>query len=113
MKIWSQNILSKFLNRPLLSCLAFVVLAACSGTGQKTADSSTAAVSAASGEQAEPQVVKVPTSDEVMYRVFAAEYLGAEGDLPGAVEEYLVAAMESDDPAIARRATRVAYAAEA
>jgi tetratricopeptide (TPR) repeat protein len=48
-----------------------------------------------------------------MYRVFAAEYLGAEGDLPGAVEEYLVAAMESNDPEIARRATRVAYAAEA
>lgn len=58
-------------------------------------------------------VVKVPTSEEVMYRVFAAEYLGSEGDLPGAVEEYLVAAMESNDPAIARRATRVAYAAEA
>ena len=54
-----------------------------------------------------------PTSEEVMYRVFAAEYLGAEGDLQGAVGEYLEAAIESDDPAIARRATRVAFAAEA
>lgn len=54
-----------------------------------------------------------PTSEEVMYRVFAAEYLGAEGDLEGAVGEYLEAAIESDDPAIARRATRVAFAAEA
>ena len=53
-----------------------------------------------------------PTSEEVMYRVFAAEYLGAEGDLQGAVGEYLEAAIESDDPAIARRATRVAFAAE-
>lgn len=54
-----------------------------------------------------------PTDDEVMYRVFAAEYLGAEGDLNGAVEEYLEAALRSGDVAIARRATRVAYAAEA
>jgi len=53
-----------------------------------------------------------PTSDEVMYRVFAGEYLGSEGDLDGAVKEYLQAAMESDDPAIARRATRIAFAAE-
>jgi tetratricopeptide (TPR) repeat protein len=58
-------------------------------------------------------VKKAPTSEEVMYHVFAAEYLGAEGDLSGAVEEYLAAAMESNDPEIARRATRVAYAAEA
>jgi len=54
-----------------------------------------------------------PTSEEVMYRVFAAEYLGAEGDLESAVGEYLEAAMVSDDPEIARRATRVAFAAEA
>ena len=48
-----------------------------------------------------------------MYRVFAAEYLGAEGDLQGAVGQYVEAAMLSDDPGIARRATRVAFAAEA
>jgi tetratricopeptide (TPR) repeat protein len=54
-----------------------------------------------------------PTDEEVMYRVFAGEYLGAEGDLEGAVEEYLEAAMRSDDYEIARRATRVAFAAEA
>jgi tetratricopeptide (TPR) repeat protein len=39
--------------------------------------------------------------------------LGAEGDLEAAVGEYLEAALASDDPAIARRATRVAFAAEA
>jgi len=54
-----------------------------------------------------------PTDSEVMYRVFAAELLGNEGDLQGAVAEYLEAAMESDDPAIAMRATRVAFAAQA
>jgi tetratricopeptide (TPR) repeat protein len=54
-----------------------------------------------------------PTDEEVMYRVFAAEYLGAEGDLQGAVGEYLEAAVRSDDPEIARRATRIAFAAEA
>jgi tetratricopeptide (TPR) repeat protein len=54
-----------------------------------------------------------PTDEEVMYRVFAAEYLGAEGDLQAAVGEYLEAAVRSDDPQIARRATRVAFAAEA
>jgi len=47
-----------------------------------------------------------------MYRVFAGEYLGAEGDLQAAVNEYLEAAMHSNDPEIARRATRVAFAAE-
>ena len=54
-----------------------------------------------------------PTDEEVMYRVFAAEFLGAEGDFESAVGDYLEAAMISRDPAIARRATRVAYAAEA
>ncbi len=54
-----------------------------------------------------------PTSDEVMYHVFAAEFLGSEGDLEAAVGEYLEAALESKDPDIARRATRVAFAAQA
>jgi tetratricopeptide (TPR) repeat protein len=48
-----------------------------------------------------------------MYHVFAAEYLGSEGDWQAAVNEYLEAAMRSEDPEIARRAARVAFAAEA
>jgi tetratricopeptide (TPR) repeat protein len=48
-----------------------------------------------------------------MYRVFAAEMLGSEGDLKGAVGEYLEAALRSEDPAVAMRATRVAFAAQA
>jgi tetratricopeptide (TPR) repeat protein len=56
---------------------------------------------------------KEPTSEDVMYRVFAGEVTGAEGDMKRAAGEYLEAAMESDDPLIAARATRIALAAEA
>lgn len=63
--------------------------------------------------EAEPAAATpTPTDAEVMYNVFAAELLGSEGDLEGAVSAYLEAAMESDDPAIAQRATRVALAAQ-
>jgi tetratricopeptide (TPR) repeat protein len=76
-------------------------------------------------EKAEPQEEQVvivsapadtalePTSEEVIYGVLAGEYLGSEGDLQGAVGHYLEAAMVSDDIEIARRATRIALAAEA
>jgi Flp pilus assembly protein TadD len=89
--------------------LAMILTAACSATPEREAD----VVPMDASEPVEPVVKRAPTDEEVMYRVFAGEYLGAEGDLPGAVEEYLVAAMKSDDPEIARRATRIAYAAEA
>jgi tetratricopeptide (TPR) repeat protein len=52
-----------------------------------------------------------PTDADVMYHVFAAEVLGAEGDFSGAAEEYLEAALKSEDPEIAERATRVAMSA--
>lgn len=51
--------------------------------------------------------------EEVMFRVLAAEMRGNEGDMEGAVGDYLAAAMESDDPQVAMRATRVAFAAQA
>jgi len=51
--------------------------------------------------------------EEVMFRVMAAEMRGNEGDMEGAVGDYLAAAMESDDPQVAMRATRVAFAAQA
>ena len=54
-----------------------------------------------------------PTSPDVMYRVFAGEVMGVEGDMEQAASEYLEAAMESDDPAIAARATRIAISAQA
>ncbi len=92
----------------LAGCLAMALICACAGPQSRPGDEVAAA---AAPPPAEP--LAEPTDEEVMYRVFAAEYLGAEGDLQGAVGEYLEAAIASDDPAIARRATRVAFAAEA
>jgi tetratricopeptide (TPR) repeat protein len=54
----------------------------------------------------------MPTDPDVMYRIFAAEYLGSQGDLQAAVGEYLEAAMKSNDVQIAKRATQVAFATE-
>jgi len=51
--------------------------------------------------------------EEVMFRVMAAEMRGNDGDMQGAVGDYLAAAMESDDPQVSMRATRVAFAAQA
>lgn len=61
-----------------------------------------------SGMEIQPE----PVDEEVMYRVLAGEFLGSEGDLQKAVDEYLEAAMISSDPEIAKRATRIAFAAE-
>lgn len=52
-----------------------------------------------------------PTNSDVMYHVFSAEMLGAEGDLSGAAAAYLEAALISDDPEIAERAAKVAVSA--
>lgn len=72
-------------------------------------------------EPADPVTVESPASatdvagmdEEVMYKVMSAEMRGNEGDMEGAVGDYLAAAMESDDPQVAMRATRVAFAAQA
>lgn len=101
------------LSRWLAVCLATGLTAACATPPPERGESQADARSAAHGGPPDAETPLEPTSDEVMYRVFAAEYLGAEGDLEAAVGEYLEAAMVSDDPAIAHRATRVAFAAEA
>lgn len=96
----------------LACCLAAGLCAACA----TSADKPSAPAVAPAGETVDvltPDAPREPTDEDVMYRVFAAEYLGAEGDLQGAVGQYLEAAMLSDDPEISRRATRVAFAAEA
>jgi len=96
--------------------LAVPILFGCATDSHGTKDGVPAASADTAGAQTSPAASKAgtePTDEEVMYRVFAGEYLGAEGDLAGAVEEYLEAALRSDDVEIARRATRVAYAAEA
>ena len=58
-----------------------------------------------------PDSVLQPTDPNVMYHVFAAEIMGAEGDFSGAASEYLEAALVSEDPEIAERAARVAVSA--
>jgi len=55
---------------------------------------------------------ELPATDkDVMYHVFSAEVLGAEGDFSGAAAEYLEAALISEDPEIAERAARIAVSA--
>lgn len=96
--------------------LIALLLMACAGqtpSAEAPAAEPSAAPSPASPPASAAQPGATPTDSEVMYRVFAAELLGNEGDLQGAVGEYLEAAMESTDPAIAMRATRVAFAAQA
>ncbi len=53
----------------------------------------------------------LPMDTEVMYHIFAAEVMGAEGDFSGAAAEYLEAALASRDPEIAARAARIAVSA--
>jgi tetratricopeptide (TPR) repeat protein len=59
-----------------------------------------------------PVSERPPIDADVMYRVLAAEYLGSEGDFKQAAGEYLEAALNSDDPMIAQRATRVAISTQ-
>jgi tetratricopeptide (TPR) repeat protein len=83
-------------------CAATLLLSACAANGHRDSkpDQPEAVEAvAAQARQTEPDIIREPTDEEVMFRVFAAEYLEA--------------AMRSEDPEIARRATRVAYAAEA
>jgi len=99
------------LNRLLPACMTILMLSACTGSGQVKTGPEPAQAEVESAPVA-AVTERVPTDSEVMYRVFAAEYLGAEGDMQAAVGEYLEAAMRSNDPQIARRATRVAFATE-
>lgn len=100
------------LKRVLQACLAALVVSACAASPKANPEPATEATDELAGALVESTAETVPTDPEVMYRVFAAEYLGAEGDLQSAVGEYLEAAMRSNDPQIARRATRVAFATE-
>jgi tetratricopeptide (TPR) repeat protein len=76
---------------------------------QAEADVPPAAVESAVTEV--PVSELTPTDSEVMYHVFSAEVLGAEGDFSAAAAEYLEAALASEDPEIAERAARVAVSA--
>jgi tetratricopeptide (TPR) repeat protein len=58
-----------------------------------------------------PNKEMIPTDSDVMSHVFSAEILGSEGDFSGAAARYLEAALLSEDPEIAERATRIAVSA--
>lgn len=105
-----------FMIRFLVVGLAAVLLAACAtapSNGGTDPEMPTGEPDSQPVAVAEAEGPSEPTDEEVMYRVFAAEVLGSEGDLEGAVGEYLEAALQSDDPAVSMRATRVAFAAQA
>lgn len=105
----NRNIELRNLQKTLLLCGTFVLLAlgGCAANQPVTSDEQPELA-----QEPATEIRAEPISEDVMYRVFAGEYLGSEGDLEGAVGEYLEAAMESEDPEIARRATRIALAAE-
>jgi len=113
MKIRNRQLKFAMIGQLTVVCLAVVLVSACAGSAAKAPDPRTEASAVEAAGPAARESMREPTDEEVMYRVFAAEYLGAEGDLEAAVGEYLQAALGSDDPEIARRATRVAFAAQA
>jgi tetratricopeptide (TPR) repeat protein len=94
--------------------LASLLLCACANQGTQPSDQvpESGPVPGDSAQAAAEENLP-PTDAEVMYRVFAAEYMGSEGDLEKAASEYLAAALSSEDPEVAERATAVALAAEA
>lgn len=70
-------------------------------------------------DESPPEAAEAPAagdppdpSDEVAYKVWSAEIFGNEGQFEKAASEYLAAALMSDDPEIARRATEVAISAQ-
>jgi tetratricopeptide (TPR) repeat protein len=103
------NFLRGWLRTEVL-CLSVVLLTSCASAQRPEAGPE--AGSAAETNTPARTVEIEPIDDEILYRVFAGEYLGSEGDLQAAVDEYLEAAMISTDPEVAQRATRIAFAAE-
>lgn len=95
--------------RILIAGFSICLVAACATSTPVPDEATVQEPAVAQAPSGEPE----PTDADVMYRVFAGEFLGAEGDLDAAVGEYLEAAMKSSDPEIAQRATRIAFAAEA
>ncbi len=89
------------------------------GQPESNADSLAAAEVQQLLEQIPPQVAEniglqdAQTDPDVIEHVLAGEFLGSQGDLVGAAQEYALAAAISDEVQIADRATRVALQAQA
>lgn len=113
------------MNRFLLFSVALLWLALAGCAVQDTVDqqASTANTSGQVGEQPletiPPQVAgnigldHTETDPEIIEHILAGEFLGGEGDLEGAAEEYAQAAALSDDVQVADRATRISLQAQA
>lgn len=111
MKNMTRNLRFKSLG-PWLLALSLLGLAACAAAPQQEIGATPAAADVGIGQEDETVSLPEPIDEEVLYRVLAGEYLGSEGEIAAAVDEYLEAALISEDPEIARRAVRIAVAAE-
>jgi tetratricopeptide (TPR) repeat protein len=100
-----------FTKRAPVYLIALIFLLTACAT-QQPAQQADSTLPSAQVEAAEPSAAVEPTDPDVLYRVLAGEVIGADGDSSDAAYEYLEAAMESEDPAIAARATRIAMAAQ-
>lgn len=105
-----------------LLILFSLLLTACASSGADQAVSSGEKGPPAAGSEARetrPEALEPPLDgapdpqDEVALKVWSAEVFGSEGQLEKAASEYLAAALLSDDPDIAERATEVAVSAQA
>ncbi|MBI1423360.1 MAG: tetratricopeptide repeat protein [Gammaproteobacteria bacterium] len=97
-----------------------LILAACGampaqngGTSQPAAPATNAQpATPATSKPAEVEKTEAPAetdlSPDVLYRLLTAEIAGQRGQIHTAVRQYLAAARESRDPAVAERATRIA-----
>lgn len=103
--------------RFVLIALLFPLASCASNPAEPVADPADSTESVAQRSESTTAEATAPEAaemdEEVMFRVMAAEMKGNEGDMDGAVGDYLAAAMESTDPQVAMRATRVAFAAQA
>ncbi len=118
---WLQAVILRLMNYvycfmkrvPGVSIFVMLLMTACSSLQESPSPE----VVDAAPAKVEPTANDVPDSDlpptdpDVMYHVFSAEVMGAEGDFSGASAEYLEAALISEDPEIAERAARVAVSA--
>jgi tetratricopeptide (TPR) repeat protein len=99
--------------KPLSAGAILMLLTACLATPVLDEESPPAAtMTETDGAGTDGIAQREPIDADVMYRVLAAEFLGSEGDYTLAAGEYLEAALNSDDPEIAERATRVAISTQ-
>jgi tetratricopeptide (TPR) repeat protein len=102
--------------RIIIAAVLFMALAGCAATAdlKDSFDAEPAAetvmAQAETEPAAEPEAAvaeREPTDPDVMFQVLAGELAGATGDVAGALENYLEATLNSNDPKIAQRTTEL------